>query len=335
MATTTTFGRTTLAAGTGTADGMGRGGADAPGIILYRESRTADPASYLSDFPTWEPRPDDLMTPDGRKVETHKAIRRSDTGEIIGIVGEGYVLRSHAQLAADLDAVAAPFGGRASLGPAKVLSHGARVSAVVRLPREFEGALAVPGDKSPRSALMTLRDSRDGTLRESVSIAIMRQVCTNGLMVAEAGMTASAKHTSGIAWLTRDLDRWAPVTARSILGTGERLRSLAERRVTMADVRTFAQAIGNPDKADKGQAKVREDKIIEMVLSANGHYVPAYDAFRAVQLLEAATAWDRHYAGNGRATDPAHVAFRRLERLAEGDGLAPRAWSYLDAMLAA
>ena len=302
---------------------------------LVRYGMTTDPDSYAMDFPTWEPRPDDLYTSDGMRVDGRKAIRRSDNGAVLGTVGEDYVVRSHAQLAVDLDALAAPFGGRRNLGPARVIQKGARITALVPLPGEFTSLLSVGDDK--RGASLMLRDSRDGTLRESASVAVIRFACSNGMVrVGQSSLVASSKHTQGIAWLPSRLSAWAGGVVEDMRDTGQRLRALTERRIGVADVRAFAAAVANPDGADKGQAKVREEKVIDLVLSANGVWVPSFDdGLRAVQLLEAATAYDRHVAPAGRSKDPMEIAFRRIEKLAEGEGLGARAWDYLDAMLAA
>lgn len=299
-----------------------------PGLVLLRETQS-DPESYASDFPKWEPCPDDLFTSDGSRIDTHKTIRRSDTGKVLGVVGSDYVVRSHAQLAADLDAVTRPFGGRRTLGPAKVITKGARITAIARLPQEFDSLLSVRGDK--RGASLVLRDARDGTKREEVSAAIVRFACTNGLVaLAAKRLLASAKHTSRIAWLTPALDAWATNVERGLRLTGETLHRLDAVPVTRAEVVEFARAIANPEGADKGQAKVREDKVIDLVLSADGSYVPVVDGgLRAVHLLEAATAWDRHYAPQGRSKDARDIAFRRIEKMADGDGLGASAWSYL------
>lgn len=304
---------------------------------LVRYGVQADPDSYATDFPVWEPRPDALVTPDGVRIDSHKVLRRSDTGEVLGVVGEGYVARSHAQLAADLDAVTAPYGGRRTLGPAKVMVKGARIQAVVRMPEEASAVLAVPGDNSRRSALITLRDARDGTLRESVAVSVMRLVCTNGLRLPQSVMDASAKHTAGIAWLTGRLRAWSEHVNASLHTTGTTLRRLEGARIDLTTVRDLVQRIANPERAEKGQARVREEKIIDLVLSADGQYVPRVEGrgFSALQVLEASTAFDRHFAGSGRAKDAHDVAFRRLERLNDGEGLGARAWSELDSMFAA
>lgn len=302
------------------------------GIVLARDAsmeRTADPDSYASDFPTWEPRPDDVYTSDGMRVDGIKAIRRSDTGAILGTVGDGYVIRSHAQLAADLDALAAPFGGRRTLGPAKVISKGARITAIAALPREFETLLSVKGDK--RGASLILRDARDGTLRESALVAIVRFACSNGLVrLGQSQLVASAKHTSAIAWLPSKLSAWSHEVESDLRKTGDRMHALSARRITADDVRTFARAVGNPDNADKGQQKAREEKIIDLVLGANGTWVPSIaEGMTALHLLESATAYDRHVAVPCRSKDPAEIAFRRIEKLSEGETLGARAWDWL------
>lgn len=302
------------------------------GIILARDAMR-DPESYASDFPTWEPRPDDLYTADGMRVDGHKVIRRSDTGAQIGVVGADYVVRSHAQLAADLDAVTAPFGGRRTLGPAKVITKGARITAIARLPQEFDSLLSVRGDK--RGASLVLRDARDGTRREEVSAAIVRFACSNGLVaLAAKRLIAGAKHTAKIAWLTSSLSAWARGVESGMRLTGETLHRLDAHTLSVGEVRDLVAEIVNPEREEQGQVKVREDKVLEMVMAADGSYVPAYAGrWTGLHVLEAATAYDRHVAPQGRSKDPSDIAFRRIERMVDGDGLGARAWDVLGAMV--
>jgi hypothetical protein len=319
-----------VAGGFGSGVGMGGTGG---GLVRY--SASVDPESFAADFPAWEPRGDDLYTSDGVRVDGSKAIRRSDTGAILGVVGSDYVVRSHAQLAADLDALAAPFGGRRNLGPAKVISKGARITAIARLPQEFDGLLSVRGDK--RGASLMLRDARDGSRREEASVAVIRFACSNGLLaVAAKSLVASAKHTRAIAWLTPTLDRWARGVESGLRLTGETIHRLDTLRLTDREARDVVAQIANPERKEDGQAKLRADKIIDLVMSADGTYVPASDGsgmIRGIQLLEAATAWDRHFSGQGRSKDPADIAFRRIERLADGEGLGARAWDVLSSFV--
>lgn len=306
-----------------------------PGLVRY--SANVDPDSYATDFPTWEPIPDDLFTSNGSRIDTHKTIRRSDTGAILGVVGSDYVVRSHAQLAADMDALAAPFGGRRNLGPAKIITKGARITAIARLPQEFDGLLSVRGDK--RGASLMLRDARDGSRREEASVAVIRFACSNGLVaVAAKSLVASAKHTRAIAWLTPTLDRWARGVESGLRLTGETIHRLDTLRLTEREARDVVAQIVNPERVDHGQVKVREQKVVDLVLTANGVYVPAGDGsgmIRGVQVLEAATAYDRHFAGQGRSKDAADIAFRRIERLVDGEGVGAKAWDVLSAMVAA
>lgn len=303
------------------------------GLVL-RSSLQLDPASYRQDFPSWEPCLDDLYTSDGRRIDTHRTVRRSDNGKVLGVVGSSYVVRSNAQLAADLDALAAPFGGRLSLGAAKIIEKNARVTALVRLPEDFDSLLSVRGDR--RGASLMLRDARDGSMKEEASTAIIRFACSNGMVATSAKkLVASGRHTSSIAWLTPQLEKWSRGVVEGLRETGRVLHALDGFRLTHGEARALVGEIVNPESKSEGQPKAREDKVIDLIMGADGRYVPAgsYDYVSGVQLLEAVTAYDRHFAGTGRSKDPQDIAFRRIEKLADGDGYGAKAWDLLSAMV--
>ena len=118
--------------------------------------------------------------------------------------------------------------------------------------------------------------------------------------------------------------------------TGETLHRLDTLRLDTFAARDIIAEIANPERKEDGQQKTRMDKVIDLVMAADGTYVPASDGsgmIRGIQLLEAATAWDRHFAGSGRSKDPGDIAFRRIERLADGEGLGARAWDVLSAFV--
>lgn len=307
------------------------------GLVL-RSSVEMDPTSFRQDFPTWEPCFDDLYTGDGRRVDTHRTVRRSDTGAVLGVVGQGYVLRSHAQLAADLDALAAPFGGRLTLGAAKVIDKGAKVTALVRLPEEYDSLLSVRGDR--RGASLMLRDSRDGSGKETASVAVIRFACSNGLIRTGAKqLVAGSRHTRSIAWLPETLRTWARGVEDGLQLTGKTMQALDRMYFTPREAQVVVGEMMNPERKVDGQAAKREELVLDMLMGADGRYVPAYgddrETVRGIQILEAATAYDRHFSSQGRSKDPADIAFRRIEKLAEGEGYGPKAWDMLAAMVGA
>jgi hypothetical protein len=287
-----------------------------------------DPASYLFDFPSWEPSIDSLVTSDGRDLTRElgqRLIRRSDNGAPIAVVGSDYTVLPHRALARILDDVTAPFGGRTALGPAKVYS-GRTFGATVKLPQDVANVLSIGvRDRSKRAAGLTLRSSHDGTYVATLALWAMRLACSNGAVLPASLLSARKKHTSSIVWLPNQIKGYADRLPLEIDAYASQLRRLSARTLDRAQLGEVATAI-----AAKRQSKGAAEKIIDMVLSANGEYVPeapAENTYTALQVFEAATAYDRHHRGvRGDGADPGAV---RMNRLIDGDTFGAVAWDVL------
>jgi Domain of unknown function (DUF932) len=109
-------------------------------------------------------------------VPRHVANVRSDTGAVLGVVGEGYEPLQNASAFAFCDAITD--SGRAHWIGAGATHGAARVHALMRLDREIRIGGAEGEDVLP---LLCFRNGHDGGLAVTVSVVPFRLACLNGM----------------------------------------------------------------------------------------------------------------------------------------------------------
>ncbi len=135
---------------------------------------------------------------------------RSDTGAVLGVVGEGYEPLQNRAAFAFCDAITD--SGEAHWLGAGETRGGARVHALMRLDREIRIGDAEGEDVLP---LLCFRNGHDGGLAVTIGVAPFRLACLNGMMLPLEGAArtwkarhtvnldarlADARRTLGIAW---------------------------------------------------------------------------------------------------------------------------------------
>jgi hypothetical protein len=128
-------------------------------------------------------------------VPKHVANVRSDSGAVVGVVGEGYEPLQNRVAFAFCDAITD--SGRAHWIGAGETRGGARVHALMRLDREIRIGGAEGEDVLP---LLCFRNGHDGGLAVTVSVAPFRLACLNGMLLPLAGAqcTWKARHTANV-----------------------------------------------------------------------------------------------------------------------------------------
>ncbi len=174
----------------------------------------------------------DLFTADMVSVDTHRAIKRDDTGTIMGVVGKGYEIVQNAD----------GFGWSRNVAGIN--------QAVVERAGERDGGrttwmlLSIPGmelelgqDRSQGHILFT--NSHDGGGSVKIQPYMLRLVCTNGLrMMAGGSMSGtlssgySVRHTAGVHDALRSIANAYARTLRDFDATREAYQSLAQKRAT-------------------------------------------------------------------------------------------------------
>jgi phage/plasmid-like protein (TIGR03299 family) len=268
------------------------------------------------------------------RVPRHVANVRSDTGAVVGVVGEGYEPLQNAAAFAFCDAITD--SGRAHWIGAGATHGGARVHALMRLDREIRIGGAEGEDVLP---LLCFRNGHDGGLAVTVSVLPFRLVCLNGMLlpVEGADRTWKARHTAnvegkladarrtlGIAWRYYDeLERLGGRLIREPMGASEFERFLA-RLVPLPEPR--------PDVTDGGRAVRNAERVREAIRAAY-RAAPDLENVRGTRwgALQAVAAYVDHVqptrkrAGRTEAearferqTEPQPLKDRALELLAEG-----------------
>jgi phage/plasmid-like protein (TIGR03299 family) len=267
-------------------------------------------------------------------VPRHVANVRSDTGTVLGVVGDGYEPLQNAAAFAFCDAITD--SGRAHWIGAGATHGGARVHALMRLDREVRIGDAEGEEVLP---LLCFRNGHDGGLAVTVSVLPFRLACLNGMLLPVEGAerTWKARHTAnvegklqdarrtlGIAWRYYDqLERLGGRLIRERMDAGEFERFLA-RLVPLPEPK--------PDATDGGRAVRNAERVREAIRTA---YRAASDLDNVRGTcwgaLQAVTAYVDHVqptrrrAGRTEAearferqTEPQPLKDRALDLLTEG-----------------
>lgn len=283
--------------------------------------------------PGWEPVMSDLVTSDGVNLSNaygigKRLLRRSDNGAPVAVVGSEYTILSNAAMIGTfrsvVDAMANVLGE--PIPDAAIKGRFGRVVTLsLALPESLAHMLDMPKvDPSKRAAGLTLRSSHDGSYAASLSFWIMRLLCSNGMVGAADILRAKRKHTSGVVFLPQEITASVSAIPDQLSAYATGLTRLASMHLTRDSLELHASKIA-------GEATRATSKIIDMVLTADGKYVPTVaNGYSALQLLEASTAYDRHFR-TIRAPDADHSAIR-LNRMIDREGLGAKAWEVLNAL---
>jgi phage/plasmid-like protein (TIGR03299 family) len=268
------------------------------------------------------------------RVPKHVANVRSDSGAVVGVVGEGYEPLQNRTAFAFCDAITD--SGRAHWIGAGETRGGARVHALMRLDREIRIGGAEGEEVLP---LLCFRNGHDGGLAVTVSVSPFRLVCLNGMLLPLPGAQrtwktrhtarietrlADARRTLGIAW--RYYDELEVVGARLLaqrIGDGEFERFLAGL-VPLPEPRA--------DETNGGRAVPNAERVREAIRTAY-RTTPDLSDIRGTGwgALQAVTAYVDYTqptrrtsnrtsaeARFERATEPAPHKDRALELLTHG-----------------
>lgn len=292
-------------------------------------------SSYAETLPRLAPQPITVPVFDasGREASRHVgvALRALDgtIGAPVAVVGRGFAVPSLQSVGAALDTATSAIGGFARLGPARVRVGRGSLSVIAgrdAASRDVVETALVRGDPSARNVFVRLESAFDGSAAESLDLLTVRVLCKNGLVGfgSIGGMTR--RHTRG---LDSGRAEWAagarlalPKALADMDALYRRLREdvrIARPMLALA----IGEILGLPD-APTAYQSAQASRVINLVASADGTYVPAgihgSGIVDGLQILEAATAYDRHYA-RGKEV-------QRTDRVLAGRGIGSRALSW-------
>jgi phage/plasmid-like protein (TIGR03299 family) len=224
------------------------------------------------------------------EIDTHRATYRSDTGDVLGVVGADYQPHQPAELVelARLTLDAASDDGHVEvLG---TLRGGRTVFVTIALPDDID----IAGDvHMPRLVWVT---SMDGTIATRAVSTYVRAVCANTIRASfrQARTSWAARHTSKLEGRAAD----AREALRLMFRTAETFRAeveaLARQTITDHHVEQVLTGIwpDNPDATDRTRASAarRRDAVRSMYRTDNrvaGWHGTAYG------LVQAASTWEQ------------------------------------------
>lgn len=179
-----------------------------------------------------------VATLDGTLIPGRKAVIRSDTRRVLGIVGRKHTLVQNADFAQAVENV---FGqAKAVIDTAGALGVGERTFMLAKLPEGFE----VRRDDRVERFLLAC-NNHDGLGSVKLLFTSIRVVCNNTLTAAlrSASHVVALRHTKNISL---GIEHATKILARSETYWQEMrafLASLAERQMTVADFAAFLAAL--------------------------------------------------------------------------------------------
>ena len=251
-----------------------------------------------------------LHTAEGTPVPGKNAAVRSDTGGVLGVVGDRYRPIQNRDCFSFMDSLSRE--GAVRYHTAGALGDGERVWVLAKLP----GRIRVLGGDDVTEKFLLLSTTHDGTAALRVHYTPVRVVCSNTLAMAHrqrTGPEVRVRHTG---------DPGSKVAeARQILGTAEKfyeeladgLNALARHTPKAAELEDYFQALYPDPKEGRNPARSRNvrEELFRLFERGVGQDLPAarHTSWAA---LNAVTEYvDHHRTGRGE-TD----AERRESRLA-------------------
>lgn len=129
----------------------------------------------------------------------HKLIERDDTNAVLGVVGQGFELVSHAEMGEIVDAVLGANGGHVKFETAGSVKGGAQVWCLVYLDEPY----TVAGDDTETYPYLALLNAHDGSGACKLVKTQVRVVCWNTIQMASAegdrtGRQFTFRHTASV-----------------------------------------------------------------------------------------------------------------------------------------
>jgi phage/plasmid-like protein (TIGR03299 family) len=227
-----------------------------------------------------------IQTEGGTQVINRKAVVRTDTNQVLGVVGNGYVPVQNRQSFGFLDAVVGEGGLR--YHTAGALGRGERIWLLAKLPNHIR----VRNSDDLVDKFLLLSNAHDGTAALRVYFTPIRVVCQNTLNMAEArsqGQGLSILHKGDLTAKIREAQRVLGLAQRFYDDAEGRINRLAGYYPSQAQIQSyFRELYPDPDECkDNARATNARDELTRLFDHGIGHDDPAikgttWAAFNAV-----------------------------------------------------
>lgn len=213
-----------------------------------------------------------MTTTDGIPVPQKRAVDRTDTNDVLGVVGGNYVPVQNRQAFNFLDAVVADGGLR--YHTAGALRKGERIWLLAKLP----GQIRVRFSEDVSEKYLLLSNSHDGSSTLRVHYTSIRVVCSNTLSLADResrGEGIAIRHQGNLASKVRQ--------AQDVLGLAKRyfddlegqIDLMARHYPSYSQVAAyFKNLVPDPEEGNKARAQNVRSELFRLYENGKGQDIP-------------------------------------------------------------
>jgi phage/plasmid-like protein (TIGR03299 family) len=258
----------------------------------------------------------DLTTTDGIPVTGKKAVVRTDTRDVLGVVGSRYIPIQNADCFSFMDAVVAD--GDLRYHTAGALRKGEVIWLLAKLP----GTIRVRFSDDITEKYLLLTNSHDGSSCLRVFFTTIRVVCANTLAMANRegeGDGLSIRHQGNLVAKVRQAREVLGIAARYFDDLEGQFDLMARHYPTYAQVSAYYKVlVPDPEDAHPARAQNTRDELFRLYESGKGQDIPqikgtTWAAFNAV------TEWCDHLRPT-RGKDSFNRSAGRLDSAWFGSG---------------
>jgi phage/plasmid-like protein (TIGR03299 family) len=250
------------------------------------------------------------------EIKGYKAQRRSDTGAVLAITGEGFSTLQNPDWWADMVALVSAFGDAAQIETAGTLNGGRKVWILANLP-----GFTIEPVRGDRTIVRLLgSNSHDGSSSAVAKLVSERVVCANtlGIALGERGTEFKIRHTGNMDLKRQHAAKFMQKAIEAVGGYGEKCARLADTGMT--DEAWNGLLLSLFPVKDDAKITTRGDAIRDRILTLSatglGQDIPGV-AGSAWAALNAVTEWTTHERGT-RSVDGRDVSDARLDSVLFG-----------------
>jgi len=214
----------------------------------------------------------DLVTTDGIPVTSRKAVVRTDTNDVLGVVGNSYAPVQNRQAFAFLDAVVAD--GALRYHTAGALRKGEKIWLLAKLP----GIIRVRFSEDISEKYLLLTNSHDGSAALRVFFTSIRCVCSNTLAMADRegrGEGISIRHQGDLTSKIRQARDVLGIAARYFDDLEGQFDLLARHYPSYAQVSGYFKALyPDPEEGNPARSENVRNDLFRLFEHGKGQDIP-------------------------------------------------------------
>ena len=214
----------------------------------------------------------DLITSGGTPVPGRKAVIRTDSSDVLGIVGNTYVPIQNSECFSFLDAVVAEGGLR--YHTAGALRKGERIWLLAKLP----GQIRVRFSEDVSEKYLLLSNSHDGSSALRVHYTAIRVVCANTLAMADRqghGEGITIRHQGNLASKVREAQEVLGLAVRFFDDLAGQFDLMARHYPNYAQVSGYFKSLyPDPEEGNPSRAQNVRDELFRLFEGGRGQDIP-------------------------------------------------------------